>query len=365
MALSRYSQGAATTPLATTCGPRSSAPKTASPSVLTGAPHCASSSLAFRPRRKRPTRIFRNASWMRTRQRWSTFSPWSGARPVTRARPSTHSRRSGSRWRRISRSPSTVRSRHRRSDEATACRGADLVGRLRGARMGPPDGGGAGPRRGSSPRPYGTRGRTRGLLAGEPEEMANLLSRHGLELVGGFVPVVLHRPQARDSELASVERQAGLFAAAGAGVLVVAAVTGEEGYEESAGLEDDEWDELFATLAMLEEIGSRNGLSVVLHPHYGTEIESPEHVQRFLEGCDTGLCLDTGHSMVGGGDPVALTEAAAARIRHVHLKDVDRDLAERVLSGALPYEQAVRDGLYMPLGDGDVDVRRVLEVLDG
>ena len=204
-----------------------------------------------------------------------------------------------------------------------------------------------------------------GFLPGEPEEMANLLSRHGLELVGGFVPVVLHRPQARDSELASVERQAGLFAAAGAGVLVVAAVTGEEGYEESAGLEDDEWDELFATLAMVEEIGSRNGLNVVLHPHYATEIESPEHVQRFLEGCDTGLCLDTGHSMVGGGDPVALTQAAAARIRHVHLKDVDRDLAERVFSGTLPYEQAVRDGLYMPLGDGDVDVRRVLDVLDG
>jgi inosose dehydratase len=204
-----------------------------------------------------------------------------------------------------------------------------------------------------------------GFLPGEPVEMADLLSGHGLELVGGFVPAVLHRPQARDSELASVERQAGLFAAAGAGVLVIAATTGEEGYEEAAGLEDDEWDSLFATLEMVEEIGAKHGLSVVLHPHYGTEIESPEHVQRFLEGCDTALCLDTGHSMIGGGDPVALTEAEAARIRHVHLKDVDRDLAERVVSGTVPYEQAVRDGLYMPLGDGDVDVRRVLEVLDG
>ena len=203
-----------------------------------------------------------------------------------------------------------------------------------------------------------------GFLPAEPQEMSDLLSDHGLELVGGFVPVVLHRPDARDSELSSVERQAGLFAAAGATVLVLAAATGEEGYEETAGLEDTEWDELFATLAMVEEIGARHGLSVVLHPHYGTEIENPEQVQRFLEGCDTGLCLDTGHSMVGGGDPVALTESAAARIRHVHLKDVDRDLSDRVLSATLPYEQAVRDGLYMPLGDGDVDVRRVLDVLD-
>src|SRR5918995_704401 len=72
-----------------------------------------------------------------------------------------------------------------------------------------------------------------GFLPGKPQEMADLLSGHGLELVGGFVPAVLHRPQARDSELASVERQAGLFVAAGAGVLVIAATTGEEGYEES------------------------------------------------------------------------------------------------------------------------------------
>jgi inosose dehydratase len=204
-----------------------------------------------------------------------------------------------------------------------------------------------------------------GFLPGNPQEMATLLSEYGLELVGGFVPAILHRLDARDSELASVERQAKLFAAAGAGVLVIAAATGEEGYEESPGLEDSEWDELFATLAMVEEIGTKHGLSVVLHPHYGTEIENPEQVQRFLEGCETALCLDTGHSMVGGGDPVALTESAATRIRHVHLKDVDRGLAERVVSGTLPYEQAVRDGLYMPLGDGDVDVRRVLEVLNG
>jgi inosose dehydratase len=203
-----------------------------------------------------------------------------------------------------------------------------------------------------------------GFLPEDPEGMTDLLSGYGLVLVGGFVPVVLHRQETRDAELASVERQARLFGAAGAGVLVIAAATGEEGYEESTDLEDSEWDELFAALAMVEEIGAGQGLGVVLHPHYGTQIESPAQVQRFLDGCDMGLCLDTGHSMVGGGDPVRLAESAAARVRHVHLKDVDRELAGRVISGTLPYERAVRDGLYMPLGDGDVDVRRVLDALD-
>jgi len=203
-----------------------------------------------------------------------------------------------------------------------------------------------------------------GFLPSEPEETARLLSGHGLELVGGFVPVVLHDREARESELASVERQAGLFASAGAGVLVLAAATGEEGYEASAGLDGGEWDELFATLAMVEEIGAWHGLNVVLHPHYGTEIETPEQVLRFLDSCEMGLCLDTGHSMVGGGDPVALTESAAVRIEHVHLKDVDNDLARRVASGSLDYEEAVSGGLFKPLGGGDVDVGRVLGALE-
>jgi len=203
-----------------------------------------------------------------------------------------------------------------------------------------------------------------GFLPPEPAEASRLLSGHGLRLVGGFVPAVLHRPEVRESELDSVERQAGLFAEAGAEVLVLAATTGREGYEEAEELGEGEWEDLFATLEMVEEVGGELGLSVVLHPHYGTAIERPEHVWRFLQGCETGLCLDTGHSMVGGGDPVELAESAAGRVRHVHLKDVDRGLAERVISGETGYEEAVRSGLYRPLGDGDVDVRRVLGALE-
>jgi len=203
-----------------------------------------------------------------------------------------------------------------------------------------------------------------GFLPREPEKTAELLAFHRLELVGGFVPLVLHKGESRSSVLASAQRQAELFAAAGAGVLVLAADNGQEGYDETTDLTDEEWDELFATLAMVEEIGTKHGLKVVLHPHYGTQIETPEQVERFLEGCSMGLCLDTGHSIVGGGDPVALTESAAGRIEHVHLKDVDQTLARQVAAGALDYEKAVREGLYRPLGYGDVDVGRVLEVLD-
>ena len=61
--------GAGTIPSATTCAQRSSAPETASPSAWTGAPRCAPSSQASRPRRKRPTRTSRSASSTLTRRR--------------------------------------------------------------------------------------------------------------------------------------------------------------------------------------------------------------------------------------------------------------------------------------------------------
>lgn len=203
-----------------------------------------------------------------------------------------------------------------------------------------------------------------GFLPSWPDEAADLLQRHGLGMVGGFVPVVLHRPEIRAAELESVERQAKLFAAAGGGVMVLAASTGLEDYEESVDLSEAEWDELFASLALVEEIGAKHGFLVVMHPHYGTAIERPHQIQRFLEGCETGLCLDTGHVMVGGGEPLEIARAAE-RVRHVHLKDVDRRLSERVTSGELGYEEAVRRGMYRPLGEGDVDLRGVLELLQG
>src|SRR5215218_6578252 len=67
-----------------------------------------------------------------------------------------------------------------------------------------------------------------GFLPEDPEEMADLLSGHGLELVGGFVPVLLHHDEARETELAAVERQGRHFAAEGAGVLVISTAKGEE-----------------------------------------------------------------------------------------------------------------------------------------
>ena len=203
-----------------------------------------------------------------------------------------------------------------------------------------------------------------GLLPADPSECRNLLSEYGLGLVGGFVPAVLHDPGRREEELALVERRAEFFAAAGADVVVLAATTGSESYEEIADLDEGRWRELFESLKAVEEVCARHGVAVSLHHHYGTVIERDDQVRRFLEGCEMGLCLDTGHLVVGGSDPVELAELAGGRVNHVHLKDVDLEVAGRLARRELGFKQAAQERAFQPLGEGDVEVAEVLDRLE-
>ena len=202
------------------------------------------------------------------------------------------------------------------------------------------------------------------FLPPDPLEVSEVLAGHGLGLVGGFVPAVLHVPAVRREGLELVERRAKFFAAAGADTLVLAAATGSESYKEVVELDEAAWKELFENLSRVEEIAARYGLTLVLHSHYGTVIETDEQLWRFLEGCDTGLCLDTGHLVVGGSDPIEVAERAADRVVHVHLKDVNRDLARRLGAREIGFKEAARRGAFRPLGEGDVDVGRLLKLLE-
>ena len=88
-------------------------------------------------------------------------------------------------------------------------------------------------------------------------------------------------------------------------------------------------------------------------------------MQRVLEGSSISLCLDTGHLLIGGTDPAELAGQVPDRIAHTHFKDVDLAYARQVQDGRLTYTEAVRDGMYRPLGSGDVDVAAIVKHLRG
>jgi inosose dehydratase len=202
-----------------------------------------------------------------------------------------------------------------------------------------------------------------GFLPEDPSERRALLKEYQLCAVGGFVPAVLH--EADHDPWPGVAQALAGFTAAGADLLVLAAATGADGYDSRPVLDADGWRLLFRNLDRVRTQAVGLGIRTCLHPHVGTMIESGDEVERLLEGSATPLCLDTGHLLIGGGDPARVAAAAGDRIVHTHLKDVDAGLAERVRAGEVTYYEAVRAGLYRPLGTGDADIAGVVSALEG
>jgi inosose dehydratase len=195
-----------------------------------------------------------------------------------------------------------------------------------------------------------------GYLGRDAALVRALLDRHGLELVGGFLPVVLHDPARLDASLAAARRTAAMLGELGASVLCSAVVLDDE-WSAPRKLSAAEWGQLLAALPLLDGIASEHGLAHALHPHWGTLVERAPEVRRVVEESEVALCLDTGHLTLGGVDPAELATEASGRIVHAHLKDVDTHVAERLRTGGLTLVQAVQAGLFRPLGDGDARVR--------
>lgn len=199
------------------------------------------------------------------------------------------------------------------------------------------------------------------FLPSQPADKARTLAAHGLRAVGGFVPVLLH--ESGHDPLPALRSELDAFVAAGAGTLVLAAVTGVDGYDRRPDLDDAGWKCLLANLDRLADAAVQRGIVPTLHPHVGTMVETPAEVDRVLTGSSIALTLDTGHLLIGGNDAVTLTASAPDRIAHAHLKDVRADLAAQVRRGQISYTQAVADGMYVPLGTGDVDLAGILGTL--
>jgi inosose dehydratase len=201
-----------------------------------------------------------------------------------------------------------------------------------------------------------------GYLPPDPEQVRALLARHGLGLVGAFVPMVLHE-RSLDQARAVLAEVMPLMTALGGEVLVAAAVT-DAAWSPRVPLEAAGWRRLWENLETIREQAAEAGLLLALHPHAGTLVETAEDIEAVLEQGEPDWCLDTGHLAIGGADPVEFARSHAERIVHVHLKDVDMGLAERVRSGELSLVDATRLGLFRPLGDGDASIDEVVGELD-
>jgi inosose dehydratase len=202
-----------------------------------------------------------------------------------------------------------------------------------------------------------------GFLPHDAESLIEVLDRHAVRLIGGFVPLVLHDADLREATLRSAAETAALFAAAG-GTMFVSTAVADDDWGPRIPLSDAQWDHLIGMLADLDELCGDLNLIHVLHPHAGTVVQMRDEVRRVLDRSDVLWCLDTGHLVIGGYDPVEFASDASGRVGHVHLKDVNGDLARQVAGDELSLIDAVRAGLFGPLGQGDAPIAATVELLE-
>lgn len=203
-----------------------------------------------------------------------------------------------------------------------------------------------------------------GFLPGDPDTLGEYLEGFGVEVVAGFVPALLYRPDMAEEVLDQVGKAAVQLAATGSEVIVLGPSADQMGYDDPVRLTEKDWKVFFANLERFCSLSEAHGLMTALHPHWGMAVAADREIDRVVENSSVGICLDTGHLELAGVDSVELARAVSERVIHVHLKDVDGELGRRVRTREMPFRQAVIDGVFRPLGSGTVDIAGVITALE-
>lgn len=208
-----------------------------------------------------------------------------------------------------------------------------------------------------------------GIFPKTSAELRPLLARHDLQLVGGWHDGrIFEREVEEEFELALPHLT---LLRDGGACIVYADCSGDSFADRGKPLSarprilDEDWRGYGRKVTALAERMAEFGVPMVFHHHIGTIVESDGDVDRLMAntGAAVGLLLDTGHSALAGGDPVALTRRHAKRVNHFHGKDVRKAVLEEAMREDWSFVDAVMAGVYTVPGDGAIDYATILRLL--
>ena len=224
----------------------------------------------------------------------------------------------------------------------------------------------------------GTELGTPGYL-GDAGQVHQRLSSRGLEFVGSFLPQHFSRAEKADEDRAWLRDNLRLVregSPAGSQPYAILsdqfdepdrqAFSGRIKEHPEAWLSEARFDTLIDNLHRAAELCREEGLEPVLHPHAGTYVETADEIARVMDRIDPsliGLCLDTGHFRFGGADPAQSVHDYHELIRHVHIKDCRTSVMDDVKREGKGLGEALRRGVFCPLGEGDSGIDAVIEAL--
>jgi inosose dehydratase len=182
------------------------------------------------------------------------------------------------------------------------------------------------------------------LLAYEGKEAAfrDLLEKNKVSFLAVYCAANFIYSEILDEELYRIQKAAAFAKKFGASEIALGG--GATRYD---GIREDDYQKLAAALDKTAAIAAGLGMRASYHPHMGSLVQTPEQLDRLMPLTKICLCPDTGHVAAGGGDPVAVVQKYADRIKYIHLKDI------------------TKDGMFCPLGKGVIDFPAIIDALKG
>ncbi|AZZ40051.1 sugar phosphate isomerase/epimerase family protein [Acidipropionibacterium jensenii] len=210
-----------------------------------------------------------------------------------------------------------------------------------------------------------------GYFPTDPKELTRWTDEFGLKVVAGTGWGVLHKAEAWPTTVETFRKIAETHAAVGAEYIVHLPPLYRDDktweWTDDRVLSDDAW-KLFIENAnkLGQMLLDEYGLKMVLHPHGDSHIETPEEIARIFDATDptyVNLCLDTGHVVYGGGDPIELIKQYPERITYVHIKAFDPEITREAHEKDWPFGEAVAKGASVRPPAGEPDMKKLVNAL--
>ncbi|QDZ16176.1 sugar phosphate isomerase/epimerase family protein [Humibacter ginsenosidimutans] len=206
---------------------------------------------------------------------------------------------------------------------------------------------------------------------GRGAELRERLARHGLELAGGWIDLPYADQRAFDERFAELDGILDVFVEAAEASpqrlpLPTLACSGSAVRQANPGggpefaLTDEQWKPYADNVMRAVEHVRARGLEPTFHHHACTYVETPDEIDELLSRTDVGLTFDTGHLLLGGGDPLTGWRRWRQRINHLHLKDAKVAVLDEVVKGKGDMRAVWAGRAFVPFGEGDLDLDGIM-----
>ncbi|MBP2032824.1 inosose dehydratase [Clostridium algifaecis] len=129
-------------------------------------------------------------------------------------------------------------------------------------------------------------------------------------------------------------------------------------------LTEDQWNQLYKNVQRVCDHIRSYGLVPAFHPHVDSYIQTEEEIERLLANTDATLCLDTGHHVYGGGEPISFYKKHYKRIPYLHIKKCDMNVKKEMDKNGWSFAKAVTKDIMCEPGKGSIDFKELFDFMN-